>query len=90
MFDENLPSELKGVDQISLLEYVLERSDPRIGMYVTMHRADAKVLTSARCQQLRARFPNFLYDPPCSRLRGHRSIHCPMSIAWSQCLRLLD
>lgn len=63
MFDENLPLELKGVDQLGLLEHVLERSDPQVGIAVTMHRVDAKVLTPERCQALRGRFPNFLYDP---------------------------
>ena len=63
MFDANLPPELKGIDQLGLLEHVLEASDPQIGIAVTMHRADAKILTPERCKALRARFPNFLYDP---------------------------
>ena len=63
MFDENLPPDLKGVDQIGLLEHVLERSDPKVGIAVTMHRIDAKILTSERCKLLRRRYPNFLYDP---------------------------
>ncbi|MFT3928187.1 MAG: HAD-IA family hydrolase [Myxococcales bacterium] len=68
MFDENLPEELRGVDQLGLLERVLEGVDRKIGVCVTMHRSEARLLTPTRCKELRARFPHFLYDPDVQRV----------------------
>lgn len=75
MFDENVESDVRLPSQRAFLEYVLERVDPDVGVLTTLHGADADWLTPETAAEIRARFPNFVFDPQLQRVPW-ASQHC--------------
>ena len=69
MFDDNLPDGVSFGSQLDLVRYVLERIDPSIAVFVTMHGAEAQLMTPSVLAELKQKHPNFLHSEPIQRVR---------------------
>lgn len=69
MFDENGPEDARFETQLDLVRYVLERVDGDTGVFVTMHGAEAHLMTTDVLADLKREFPNFLYSDELQRVR---------------------
>ncbi len=69
MFDENCPPELRTGSQLEFMKYVLERVDPSVGVYVTMHSVESNLFTPEVMRGLRRKYPNFLFSDDLQRLK---------------------
>lgn len=69
MFDCNGPECHRFRSQLDLLKYVLETVDPGVGIFVTMHGAEANLMTESVLDGLKKRHPNILHDPDLQRVR---------------------
>lgn len=68
-FDDNLPDEIEIKNQLDLVKYILEQVSSSIGVYVTLHGAEDKVMTHDTVMELKSLYPNLLYNPNVQKVR---------------------
>jgi FMN phosphatase YigB (HAD superfamily) len=68
MYDGHCPPELRGRPQAELVRYVLERVPSDVGVYVSLHGADASWAERGTLAVIARRHPNLLFDPELQRV----------------------
>jgi HAD superfamily hydrolase (TIGR01549 family) len=69
MFSYNCPEGVRFDTQLDFLSYTLERIPREIGVFVTMHGAEAKLMTPRVLKRFKTRYPNFLYSAELQQIR---------------------
>ncbi|MFT6324976.1 MAG: FMN phosphatase YigB (HAD superfamily), partial [Halieaceae bacterium] len=68
-FDDNLPENSDINNQLQLIKSILESVDSSVGVYVTLHGAEADVMTNGIIESLQSEYPNLLYNENIQKIR---------------------